>query len=607
MKGGYVNRILWVDLTNEEMHTSKLSEQLATDFISGRGLGVKILYDELKPKIDPLSPENILVLATGVLTGTASPFCARSWIVTKSPLTGAILMSNSGGFFGPELKFAGYDVVVIKGRAKAFSYLWINNDKVELRDASKLRGLGTQETQDKIAAETDLKTKSASIGLAGEKLVKFASVMSGHRAFGRGGSGAVFASKNLKAVAVRGTKPVSVADPEAFKTVIQHVLETYAKNDFMQEWRKIGTVFNVGAMNELGIFPTRNFQTGFFEDYQEIDDKALKNYVDKHVTCYGCPVACTSWSVVKTGEFAGAECRGPEYETIFSLGGTCGNSRLDSIIAANAICNEMGLDTESTGNIIGFAMELYERGIITDKDTGDIPLTFGNYKSIIKVIKMIANRQGFGDLLADGVRAAAKKIGKGAEKYAIHVKGLEIDGYDPRGAKAQGLSYATASRGGCHHSGYASQELYDAKFDRFTEENKGKVTKGNEDSTALVDSTGICAFPLQLSVLTIKELGALLYAATGLKEFCDEQNLLLIGERVYNQERLFNVREGFSSKDDVLPDRFLTEPTRTGNSKGNIVQFWEMRKEYYASRGWSKNGTPKESKLKELKLTKSED
>lgn len=294
MKGGYVNRILWVDLTNEEMHTTKLSEQLATDFISGRGLGVKILYDELKPKIDPLSPENILVIAAGVLTGTPSPFCARSWIVTKSPLTGAILMSNSGGFFGPELKFAGYDAVIIKGRAKAFSYLWINNDKVELRDASKLRGLGTQKSQDKIAAETDLKTKSASIGPAGEKLVKFATVMSGHRAFGRGGSGAVFASKNLKAVAVRGTKSVPVADPEAFKTVIQHVLETYTKNDFMQEWRKIGTVFNVGAMNELGIFPTRNFQTGFFEDYQEIDDKALKNYVDKHMTCYGCPVACTS-------------------------------------------------------------------------------------------------------------------------------------------------------------------------------------------------------------------------------------------------------------------------------------------------------------------------
>ncbi|HMK94796.1 MAG TPA: aldehyde ferredoxin oxidoreductase family protein [Candidatus Limnocylindrales bacterium] len=604
MKGGYVNRILWVDLSNKEFHCSELSESYAREFISGRGLGVKTLYDELPAKVDPLSPQNILVISNGVLTGTSSPFCARSWIVTKSPLTGAILMSNSGGFFGPELKFAGYDMVVVKGKAKKFSYLWINNDKVELRDASKLRGLGTQATQDKIARETDPKTRAACIGPAGEKLVKFSSIMCADRAFGRGGSGAVFASKNLKAIAVRGTMPVPVAEPETFRTVIKQVLETYARNDFMQEWRKVGTVFNVGAMNELGIFPTRNFQTGFFEGYQQLDDKANKQYVEKHITCYGCPVACTSWSVVRTGEFAGAKCRGPEYETIWAFGGSCGNDRLDSIIAANAFCNEMGLDTESTGQVIGFAMELFERGIITEKDTGGIPLHFGDFRSMLKLADMIATRQGLGDVLAEGVRYASGKIGKDAPRYAIHVKGLEIDGYDPRGAKAQGLAYATASRGGCHHSGYASQELYDPKFDRFTEAGKGAITKGNEDSTALVDSTGICAFPMQLGVLTIKELGMLLYAATGFKEFSDEQNLAMIGERIYNQERLFNVREGLNSKDDVLPMRFLTEPTPTGNSKGSVVQFWDMRKEYYSIRGWSQEGVPKAGKLAELKLRK---
>ena len=602
MNGGYVNRVLSVDLANEKTQATELSETLAKKFISGRGLGVKILYDQLPPKIDPLSKENIIVLTAGVLAGTASPFSARSWIVTKSPLSGTILMSNSGGYLGPELKLAGFDVVIVKGKASKPSYLWISDGKVELRDASKLWGLGTKETQKKILAETDSKAKVAAIGPAGEKLVKFASVICGERAFGRGGSGAVFASKNLKAIAVRGTKQVPIAKPKMFEEVIHQVLDTYAKNDFMQEWRKVGTVFNVGAMNELGIFPTRNFQTGLFEGYQELDDKAHEKYVKKHVTCYGCPIACTSWSVVETGEFAGAECRGPEYETVWSFGGQCGNARLDSIIAANAICNEMGLDTESTGNVIGFAMELYERGIISDKETGGIPLNFGNYKSIISLTSLIAKREGFGDLLAEGVRRAAEKIGKNAKDYAIHVKGLEIDGYDPRGAKAQGLAYATASRGGCHHSGYASQELYDPKFDRFTEQIKGKITKGNEDLTALVDSTGICAFPFQLGVLSTKDLGQLLYAATGIEEFNNEQNLLTIGERIYNQERLFNIREGFSSKDDVLPNRFLTEPMPTGNSKGNVMQFWGMRKDYYAERGWSENGIPNKTKLQELKI-----
>jgi aldehyde:ferredoxin oxidoreductase len=603
MNGGYVNRVLTVDLTRNETSVSVLNESLARDFISGRGLGDKILYDELPANTDALSPKNIVVIAAGVLAGTTSPFSARSWIVTKSPLTGAILMSNSGGYFGPELKFAGYDVIIVKGKARVPSYLWINNDKVELRDAQKLWGLRIKETREQILNETDKNAKVAAIGPAGEKLVRFASVMCGDRAFGRGGSGAVFASKNLKAIAVRGTNPVPIANPKAFNEVIRQVLDTYAKNDFMQEWRKVGTVFNVGAMNELGIFPTRNFQTGFFEEYDQLDDKAYKKYVEKHVTCYGCPIACTSWSVVKTGEFAGAECRGPEYETLWSLGSQCGNSRLDSIIAANEICNEVGLDTESTGNVIGFAMELFEQGIINEKDTNGVKLTFGNYKSILKLTQMIASREGIGDLLAEGVKRASERIDRGAQKYAIHVKGLEIDGYDPRGAKAQGLAYATASRGGCHHSGYASQELYDPKFDRFTEQNKGAVTKGNEDLTALVDSTGICGFPFQLGVLGTKELGMLLSTATGIDEFKDEQNLLKIGERIYNQERLFNVREGFSSKDDVLPSRFLTQPMPTGNSKGNMVQFWDMRKEYYAARGWSEKGIPQEAKLHELRLT----
>ncbi len=355
-------------------------------------------------------------------------------------------------------------------------------------------------------------------------------------------------------------------------------------------------------MNELGIFPTRNFQTGLFEDYEKIDALSHKKHVTKHITCYRCPVACNSWSVVDKGEYIGSKCRGPEYETLWALGGQCGNSNLESIIAANEICDDLGMDTESTGSTIGFAMELYERGIITNKDTGGLNLTFGNHKALVKLVKMIGNTEGIGAVLADGVKRASEKIGKGAEKFAMHVKGLEIDGYDPRGAKAQALSFATASRGGCHHSGYAKQELYDATFDRFTEVGKGKLTKENEDLTAVIDSTGFCAFPHQLGVISNEMVARMLYAVTGIAEFNEVDYLLTVGERIINLERLFNLREGFTSKEDVLPERFLQSPMPTGNSKSQVVNFSPMREEYYKARSWTKEGIPKDSTLKKLLL-----
>jgi aldehyde:ferredoxin oxidoreductase len=604
MLGGYVGNILRIDLASKKVSKSKLDEKLALDFISGRGIGDKFLYDNLAIGADPLSPENVIILTTGLLTGTNAPFSSRSWIVTKSPLSGTILMSNSGGYLGPELKFAGYDTLILTGKAGVPSYLWINDDAIEIRSAQKLWGLGIKETQRIIGEETDNRAIVACIGPAAEKLVRFACIRVGDRAFGRGGPGAVLASKNLKAIAVRGHGTVNVADEDAFNKIVAQILDTYKNHAFIQEWRKFGTPYIVGPMNELGIFPTRNFQTGLFDAYDKIDANAHRHHVTKHVTCFKCPVACNSWSVVQNGEYAGSECRGPEYETIWAFGGQCGNSNLEAIIAANALCNELGMDTESTGNAIGFAMELYERGIITDADTGGIKLTFGNHKAMFQLVRMIGNREGIGDVLAEGVKKASEKIGKGAEKLAMHVKGLEIDGYDPRGAKAQGLAYATASRGGCHHSGYAKQELYDATFDRFTGKGKGKITRQNEDETALVDSTGLCAFPHQLGVLSNDQIASLLYATSGIKEFSDVTYLLRAGERIMNLERLFNLREGFTNKDDVLPQRFQKEPMPTGNSKGQVVDFEPMLKEYYAVRGWSKRGIPKKSKLRELGLLK---
>lgn len=602
MKGGYTKRILRINLTDKEITQEELKDELATAFISGRGLGDKILYDELEAKTDPLSAENIIVLTTGALVGTDTPFCSRSWIVTKSPLSGAILMSNSGGYLGPELKFAGYDAVIIKGKATAPSYIWINNGVVEIRSASDFWDLGTRETTQRILNETNLKAQVACIGPAALKAVKFACVKCGDRTFGRGGSGTVFAFKNLKAVAVRGNKEVNVAYEDKFKEIVRQIFNVYQNHDFIQEWRKFGTPYIVGPMNELGLFPTRNFQTGLFEGYENIAAHSHKKYVTKHITCYRCPVACNSLSVVENGEYAGSKCRGPEYETLWAFGGQCGNSNPEAIIAANAICDDLGMDTESTGSVIGFAMELYEKGILKDNDTGDLRLTFGNHRAMVKLVRMIGNKEGIGAILADGVKRASKKIGKGAEKFAIHVKGLEIDGYDPRGAKAQALSYATASRGGCHHSGYAKQELYDSTFDRFTEVGKGKLTKENEDLTALVDSTGLCAFPHQLGVISNDQIAKLLYSVTGISEFEDLDYLLKVGERIFNVERLFNLREGFTYKDDILPERFLLSPMPTGNSKGQLVHLEPMIKEYYESRGWTEKGVPKTSTLKKLCL-----
>lgn len=602
MLGGYAGVIVTIELTDKQITKSEMPDELATKFISGRGLGDKLLYDIIPPKADPLSPENVLILSAGVLAGTASPFSSRSFLVTKSPLSGTILMSNSGGYLGPELKFAGYDVVIVKGKASEPSYIWINDDKIEIRSASHVWGMRVKETDRTILAETDTQARVACIGPAAEKFVRLACIRSGDRSFGRGGAGAVMASKNLKAIAVRGHGKVKIADVKSFDKFVAQALEDFKNHGFIQEWRKFGTPYIVGPMNELGLFPTRNFQTGLFEKYESIDGNAHRKYVSKHITCFKCPVACNAWSVVESGEYSGSECRGPEYETLWSFGGACGNSNLEAIIAANAICNDLGLDTESTGSVIAFAMEVFEKGILTEKDTDGLKLKFGDHRAMVKLVNLIGNRQGIGAILADGVKKASEKIGKGAEQYAIHVKGLEIDGYDPRGAKAQAIAFATASRGGCHHSGYAKQELYDSTFDRFTEEGKGKLAKENEDSTAFVDSTGLCGFLHQLGVVSDELIASLLYAATGIKELNSAAGLLEIGERIINQERLFNLREGFTSKDDILPKHFLIDPMPTGNSKGQTVNLKPMLEEYYKVRGWTKNGVPKKSTLKRLSL-----
>jgi len=601
-KGAYTGKFLNINLSTGKVKLENLDETLLRQFIGGRGLAAKLLYNKLPVGAEPLSPENIIVITTGVLTGTISLFSSRTNITTKSPLTNRICMGNCGGFFGPELKFAGFDGMIITGRAKKLSYIWINDGKVEIRECEELKEKTSTNTEIELQEKTNKKSRVLCIGPAGEKLVKIACVSGDHRFIGRGGTGAVFASKNLKGIVVRGSErnKIPVFNSENFLKVIEDEKKIFKENDFFQLWRQYGTSFIISPMNSLGILATRNFQDGIFEFHEQINGDALKNYVIKKITCHRCPVACTSLSEVKEGLYKGAHCRGPEYETLCHFGSNCGNSYLPAIIMADQLCNDYGMDTMSMGNICAFTMELFERKILTLKDTNGLELRFGNYEAMIKLIHLVGKREGIGNVLAEGVRSAAKIIGNGAENYAMHVKGLELAAYDPRGAKSQGLAYATSPRGGCHHTGYAEEELYDPSFDRFTIEGKGEVTIKNQDKSVVYDCTGICAFPTQLGIVNLDTMAKLLYYATGFDEFNTKGKLMKIGERIFNLERLFNWREGMVPSEDTLPKRFINESHLEGNSAGQTVDIVSMLKNYYKLRKWTKEGRPTKKILVDL-------
>ncbi len=605
MGAGYVGKFLNVNLSEGNTRIEPLDESILRRFISGRGLGTKLLYDQTATDVDPLSQENVIVLTTGVLTGTLSLFSSRTNISTKSPLTNRICMGNCGGYFGPELKFAGFDGIMITGKAEKLSYLWIHDGEGEIRECEELSGKTAPEAEEHLQEQTAKGSRVLCIGPAGERLVKISCVYGDDRFVGRGGTGAVFGSKNLKGIVTHGpkVKTIPVFDDARFREVIKREQKLYDENEFFQVWRKTGTPFIVEPMNGLGIMGTRNFQEGTFELYQQISGDTLREYfVQKKVTCHRCPVACISMSEVKDGTYQGAHCRGPEFETIYAFGSDCGVSSLPAIIMADKLCTGYGMDTISTGNICAFAMELFERGLLTKEDTGGLELQFGNQEAMIELIHFIGKKEGIGKILGEGVRKAAKTFGKGAEDYAIHVKGLELAAYDPRGAKSQGLAYATSPRGGCHHTGYAEQELYDGSFDRFTIEGKAAVAIQNQDKSVLFDSTGICAFPTQLGVVGLDTMAELLFYATGFEDFRTDAQLMKIGERIFNLERLFNWREGMTSEEDTLPKRFTEEAHTKGASAGQTVDIETMLVEYYRLRQWSPEGRPTQNLLDHLGL-----
>lgn len=585
---GYTGKIGRINLTKREVSIESLDEKLLKKFVGGRGLGVKLLYDELKPHIDPLSAENKLIILTGPVTGTAIPTSGRFCVVSKSPLTGTICDSHCGGFFGPTLKGAGFDALILEGKATKPIYILAENGRIELKDASHVWGKDTHETR-KILAEKH-QGKVLCIGQAGENLVKIASIMSeGDRACGRGGMGAVMGSKNVKAVVAKGDKKIEVADNEKVLALFKLGNKIIDKNPVTGKALKVlGTQVLMDIINAHGILPTYNFQEGVFNDAEGLSgEKMAETITVEKFTCFGCPIGCGRHTKTDKGEGGG-----PEFETLWAFGAQCGNNDLQSVANINYLCNELGLDTISMGNIVGCAMELSQKGKLKEK------ISFGDTKMIIKLVRDTAFRKGLGNDLAEGARFLASKYK--SPETAMQVKGLEMPAYDPRGVQGHALAYATSNRGCCHLKAYMiGPEVLGqpCKLDRFKTEGKAPIVILIQNISAAVDAMIVCRF--SQFALTPDFYADSLSAVTG--NHYTAQDLAEVGARIWNLERLFNLREGFSRKDDALPKRFQT-PLKEGASRGRIVMLDKMLDEYYKLRGWSKEGVPNKATLKKLGL-----
>jgi len=609
MVGGYVGKFLRVNLSSGSIRNDKIPEATLRDYIGGRGLGVKILYDELKPGIDPLSPENKIIILTGPVTGTPAPESGRWCSVTKSPLTGTIHDSHSGGDFGVYMKFAGVDGVVFEGASRKPVYLWIEDGDAELRDASKLWGKDAFATTDDIIG-SDKNTRVACIGPAGENLVKFGNIINEKfRAAGRGGHGAVFGSKKLKAIAVRGDKPPPVANGEALRQVNVDVLkkihEMSATGDLLP---RLGTAALVNTINEDGGYPTRNFQSGVFATADRTSGDTLKDtLLTGTMGCWGCVIKCGRVSKVPPWSPYSGKGEGPEYETIWSMGAQCGVDNLEAITKANYVSNELGLDSIEMGNLIGLAMEMYEKGFIPAELTRGLDLTFGNPQALVELTWRTAVRSGLGDDLAEGGVSFATKF-KAPELF-MGARGQGFPAYDPRAYQGHALGYATSNRGGCHLRGYmiageAVGEICGEKIslDPLVTEGKAKWLKIFQDLYSACDSLIICKF--NTFAIGAKEFAPTLSAVTGWNYSPDD--IMKVGERIYNLERAFNAREGKGLEKDTLPKRFLETPLPEGPRKGQTVKLDQMLREYYDLRGW-RGGVPTKAKLRELGLSKVAD
>ncbi|HML03384.1 MAG TPA: aldehyde ferredoxin oxidoreductase family protein [Candidatus Bathyarchaeia archaeon] len=602
---GYAGRILRVDLTDGKIETEPLDIELAKKYIGGMGLAMRLYLDNSKAGVDPLSPENPLVVATGPLSGTMVPTGGNGHVfASRSPATFGVGEAKSHGTFGTEMKRAGYDAIILTGKAEKPVYLWIDDDAAHVLDAKHLWGKSPAETEDALQKELgDLYVRVSSIGPAGENLVRVACILNEKtRAAGRCGLGAVMGSKKLKAIAIRGTNDVQVAKLEDLKTFIK-VIHERMKGPAARKYRTLGTSENVLVLNALGVLPVNNFTHGTFQNADRISGEYLnEHFVAKIIGCNSCAMRCEHTVVVPEGPFKGTTTR-MEYESLWALGPNCGIDRLDAISKAMDTCNQYGMDSISAGGIVGFAMDLYEHGMLTNQDTDGLELRFGNHEAEFALLRKIALKEGIGSVLSGGVRMAAQEIGKGAEKYANHIKGLELTGYDLRGLKTAALGFAVSFRGADHnrHGAYAPDVK--GSVDRFkAEKGRGKLVREIEDMYSIIDSLIVCKFSRGTYYDGFKDLAKYYTLVTGYEVSPEE--LALAGERINNLGRLINIREGFSRKDDTLPYKIMNIPIPDeGVSKGAHVTQQELDlllDDYYETRGWTKDGIPTIEKLKQL-------
>jgi aldehyde:ferredoxin oxidoreductase len=588
---GYAGKIAYADLSAGNVTIKPTPPELKKLYIGGRGFGIRLLTDMVDPKVDPLGEENILVFAAGPLTGTGIPLGSRYEVSTISPLSNTAMSGNSGGVFGWKMKKAGFDAVVVSGRSRRPLWLFLDSGKAEFRDASGLWGMTTSQTTDEIVRELDDQSvRVACIGPAGENKVRYACIINEKtRAIGRGGTGAVMGSKNLKAIAARGNLPIRIADETKLAEVKERVKKKITENGIEQALTKFGTTVLVNIINENYVLPTRNFQTAHFAAAEKVSGETMAATILKqNKGCYACIVKCG-----RVCEFDGESGEGPEYEPDWAFGPDCGIDDLKAVARANNICNEYGLDAISAPTTIACLMEMAEKGYVNH------PIRFGDAKGMLELVMQIATRQGIGNELAEGSFRFATKYGH--PELSMSSKKQELPAYDPRGIQGYGLATATSVRGGDHVYGYMiSPEILGApqKLDPYVTKGKPQWVKTFQDLTAGIDASGMCLF--SSFALGADDYADLITATTGMK--VDAAELLKVGERIWNLQKLYNIRRGFGRKDDSLPARLLNEPLKEGAPAGQVYRPEEMLDEYYTLRGWDKEGTPTPAKLKELGL-----
>lgn len=593
---GITGKMLYIDLGTGDIRVEKTPTAAIAGFLGGRGLGAYIFSREVPFAVDPLAPGNQLIFTNGPMAGTMAPGNNKVNVTFKSPLTKTYSYSLCGGHWGPELKFAGYDALIIKGKSPRPVYLLIEDEKVEIRPAQHLWGRLIPETDIIIKQELgDHFIKVACIGPAGEKLNRMACITTEwFREFGRGGAGAVMGSKNLKAIVVRGTGEVAVARPGEMAQLAEEAIKALRRHSTAAARRKYGTAEMVEGINYLGFWSTRNFSEGSFEKAVNVSGPVMRELVVKDAACYACPVACGKRTSIDTSEYGRIEIEGPEFETIGLLGANCGVGDWEYLIKATQICDNFGMDTMACGATVSMVMEAFELGRISPQQLDGIKPGFGDGKTLVELLVRIGERKGIGDLLAEGVKTAAEKLG--VADLAMHVKGMPLSTYDPRGCKGMAITYGTSPKG-AHHM-VAPTMGPEIAGDRLSVEGKGALVRGVQLKMAVIDSLVLCS-SMNFGIPLEKQL-AIYRAVTGLE--LSEEEIMRTGERILNLERMFGVQMGLNRRDDYLPGRFLSQSIKDGYSQGHVVEMDVLLDDYYSVMGWDQNGVPSDAKTKELGL-----